>query len=86
MENFGNLLEYLKKCLFYLFYADDVFLFGAATITNMEIMLETLEEFGRILGLQVNFAKSSLIFQGKWITMLGILLKMFVFSKTLLRL
>lgn len=54
---------------FHLLYADDVFLFGAATTSNIDIMLQTLEEFKTISGLSVNFGKSSLIFPKKWITM-----------------
>lgn len=49
----------------HLFYADDVFLVGAATISNIEIMLQTLEDFKIISGLSVNFGKSSIIFPRK---------------------
>lgn len=36
-----------------LFYVDDVFLFGKAIVTNIDIMKETLEEFNSISGLHV---------------------------------
>lgn len=49
----------------HLFYADDVFLFGAASISNIDVMLQCLHDFGKTSGLIVNFAKSSLIFPKK---------------------
>lgn len=48
-----------------LFYADDVFLFCSTTTSNINIMLKTLDDFGSISGLLVNFAKSSIIFPRK---------------------
>lgn len=41
----------------HLFYADYVFLFGTATIYNIEIRLQTLYEFKVIAGLSVTFGK-----------------------------
>ncbi|XP_056698181.1 uncharacterized protein [Spinacia oleracea] len=49
----------------HLFYADDVFLFGKTTTHNIDTMKDTLEEFRKMSGLKVNFAKSSVIFPKK---------------------
>lgn len=46
----------------HLFYADDVTLFGAATLDNLGNMMGTLKKFGTIFGLHINVLKSRLIF------------------------
>lgn len=46
----------------HIFYADDVFLFGTASVHNASCMMETLQEFGKLSGLFINNLKSSIIF------------------------
>ena len=45
-----------------MFYADDVVLFGAATLDNLGNMISTLRKFGQVSGLTLNVLKSLLIF------------------------
>jgi len=46
----------------HIFYADDVVLFGAATLDNLGTMISTLRNFGQASGLCLNILKSRLIF------------------------
>ena len=46
----------------HIFYADDVVLFGAATLGNLGNMIATLRKFGQASGLHINILKSRLIF------------------------
>ena len=49
----------------HIFYADDVFLFGQASCSNGKVILDVLEEFGKLSGLRVNVTKSLVIFPPK---------------------
>uniref|UniRef100_A0A803LLL4 Uncharacterized protein n=1 Tax=Chenopodium quinoa TaxID=63459 RepID=A0A803LLL4_CHEQI len=49
----------------HLFYADDVFLFAKASVDNVEVIKETLAEFGDKSGLYISPTKSKVIFPPK---------------------
>ncbi|XP_021753742.1 uncharacterized protein LOC110719145 [Chenopodium quinoa] len=51
--------------LSHIFYADDVFLFGQASKSNIGIIMKVLQDFGDISGLRVNQNKSTVIFPKK---------------------
>lgn len=51
--------------LSHVFYADDVFLFGGASVANMEVIMNTISRFSILSGLKVNMNKSCIIFPNK---------------------
>lgn len=50
--------------------SDDVFLFGNATGSNIEVIMDTMSQFSQISRLKVNMKNSSLIFPTKMSHML----------------
>ncbi|PKU59193.1 Putative ribonuclease H protein [Dendrobium catenatum] len=70
MDAFSNLLESRgfrgisidNYSLSHLLYADDVLIFGEATLENCNILANSLRDFANFSGLQVNYEKSAIMF------------------------
>ncbi|PKU68537.1 Putative ribonuclease H protein [Dendrobium catenatum] len=70
MDAFSNLLEERgfkgitinDYTITHLLYADDVIIFGEASIENCNLLASILKDFAAVSGLQVNYEKSALMF------------------------
>lgn len=61
-------------CLKHLLYADDLLVFGAASLDNVECLKNSLLHFSKASGLHINPTKSSILFSRMWLTEIRLLL------------